>query len=386
MQQTVALGAPARMTIRQKLGQIPWSLALLVTLVAGIGFAMLFSAADGNADPWMNRQMVRYAIGFALMVGLATIDLQRLVKIAYPLYWLTFAALIYVEFAGEIGMGARRWIDLKVIQMQPSEVMKVALILALARYFRGLSHQAVGNPLVLIPPTMMILAPVGLVLMQPDLGTAFMLTMVGAAMFVVVGVRWWKFAAVGIMALVAAYGAWHSNLLHDYQKRRIFTFLDPESDALGAGYHITQSKIAFGSGGLFGKGFLNGTQSHLEFLPERQTDFIFTMLAEEWGLVGGLVLVILFTSIIVYGLAIALRARARFGALLAFGISANLFCYFFINMAMVTGLIPVVGVPLPLISYGGTAMMSVMVAFGLLMSVFVHRDVRIARLTTGEEG
>ena len=332
MQRLVALGAPARMTIRQKLGQVPWSLALLVSMIAGIGFAMLYSAANGSADPWMDRQVIRYCFGFALMMAIATIDLQRLVKAAYTLYVLTFMLLIYVEVAGEIGMGAQRWIDLKFFQLQPSEIMKIALVLALARYFRGISHEDMARPLILIVPTILILAPVALVLVQPDLGTAFMLTLVGAMMFVAAGVRWWKFALVAIIGLAGAISAWRSDLLHDYQRRRILTFLDPETDALGAGYHITQSKIAFGSGGIFGKGFLNGTQSHLDFLPERQTDFIFTMLAEEWGLIGGLV------------------------------------------------------VPLPLISYGGTAMMTVMVGFGLIMSVFVHRDMRITKLTTGEEG
>lgn len=386
MQRFVALGAPARMTLRQKFGQVPWLLAILVTLVACIGFAMLFSAANGRISPWMDKQMFRFVVGFALMLAIATVDLQRLVKFAYPFYGVTFLALVYVEVAGEIGMGAQRWIDLKFFQLQPSEVMKIALVLALSRYFRGVSQDDIGRPLILVAPTLMVFLPVGLVLVQPDLGTAFMLTMVGAVLFVVAGVRWWKFAMVTVAGLIGAYFIWHSGFLHEYQKKRVLTFLDPEADALGAGYHITQSKIAFGSGGVFGKGFLNGTQSHLNFLPERQTDFIFTMLAEEWGLVGGLALLFLFSAIVVYGTAIALRSRSRFGALVAYGVTANFFFYFFINMAMVTGLIPVVGVPLPLISYGGTAMIAVLVGFGLLMSVFVHRDMRIARLTTGEEG
>lgn len=380
-----AIGGAPRMKLRQKLGQIPWSLALLVTMIAGIGFGMLYSAANGNAEPWMTKQMVRYAVAFAIMIALATVDLQRLVKIAYWLYAITFVLLIYVEVAGEIGMGAQRWIDLKVFQLQPSEIMKIALVLALARYFRSLSYEEIGRPLLLIVPILMVLLPVALVLKQPDLGTAGMLLMVGAAMFFAAGVRWWKFAIVFVLGIVVAVGAWHSDFLHDYQKKRVLIFLDPDADPLGAGYHITQSKIAFGSGGVYGKGFLQGSQSHLDFVPERQTDFIFAMLAEEWGMIGGLFLVALFALAIIYGMAIALRSRSHFGRLLAFGLTANLFFYFFINMAMVMGLIPVVGVPLPLISYGGTAMMTVMFGFGLLMSVFVHRDMRIARLTTGEE-
>jgi len=226
-------------------------------------------------------------------------------------------------------------------------------------------------------------APAGLVMKQPDLGTAVTLMIVGGAMFFAAGVRWWKFAIIIAVGVVGAYFAWNSDLLHDYQKARILTFLDPESDVRGAGYHIIQSKIALGSGGVWGKGFLQGTQSHLDFLPERQTDFIFTMFAEEWGLVGGVVLLSLYSMLVLYGVVIALRCRSQFGKMMAFGLSFNLFTYFFINTAMVMGLIPVVGVPLPLISYGGTAMMTVLAGFGLMMSAYVHRDVKIGR--TGRE-
>ena len=224
---------------------------------------------------------------------------------------------------------------------------------------------------------MMVLVPAALVLKQPDLGTAMMLLMTGAVLFFLAGVRLWMFAVMAAAAAAAVPAGWH--FLRDYQKNRIYTFLDPESDPLGAGYHILQSKIALGSGGLFGKGFLLGTQSHLSFLPEKQTDFIFTMLAEEFGFVGGLGLLALYSLVIAYGFAIALRCRNHFGRLLGLGIATNFFLYVFINTAMVMGLIPVVGVPLPLISYGGTAMLTVMFGFGLLMNVAVHRDTRLNR-------
>jgi rod shape determining protein RodA len=370
---------PRKMTIAAKLRQVTWSMVLLISMVASVGFAMLYSAAHGSMDPWMDRQLGRFAIGLVLMLAIAMVDLRTLMKIAYPLYAIAFVLLIYVDVAGEIGMGAQRWIDLKVIQLQPSEVMKIALVLALARYFHGFTYEDTGRPTVLVIPILMAVLPTGLVLKQPDLGTAVMLMLVGGAMFFVAGVRWWKFVIVIAIAVAGAYFAWHSNLLHDYQKNRVLTFLDPSQDALGAGYHITQSKIALGSGGVFGKGFLQGSQSHLDFLPERQTDFIFTMYAEEFGMVGGVVLLGLYSLLVLYGIVIALRSRSHFGRLLAYGLAANLFLYFFINTAMVMGLLPVVGVPLPLISYGGTAMLTVMIGFGLMISVYIHRDMRLGR-------
>jgi rod shape determining protein RodA len=274
-------------------------------------------------------------------------------------------------------MGAQRWIDLGIIQLQPSEIMKIALVLALARYFHGLSAENAGRLSRLVAPALMVVVPAALVLKQPDLGTAMMLIGAGAMLFFLGGVRLWVLAAGALAAGAAAPLAW--SLLRDYQKTRLFTFLDPDRDPLGAGYHILQSKIALGSGGVFGKGFLSGTQSHLSFLPEKQTDFIFTMIAEEFGLIGGLVLFALYVLVIVYGFAIALRSRSQFGRLLGLGIAVNFFLYAFINTAMVMGLIPVVGVPLPLISYGGTAMVTVMLGFGLVMNVGIHRDVRISR-------
>jgi rod shape determining protein RodA len=255
--------------------------------------------------------------------------------------------------------------------------MNVALVLALARYFHTLSNEEVGRLRFLIPPALMVLLPAALVLKQPDLGTAIMLMLTGAVVSFIAGVRLWVFVSIAATLAAAVPAGWH--FLRDYQKNRIYTFLDPESDPLGAGYHILQSKIALGSGGLFGKGFLNGSQSHLSFLPEKQTDFIFTTLAEEFGLVGGLGLLVLYALIIGYGFAVALRCRSHFGCLLGLGVMTNFSLYVFINTAMVIGLIPVVGVPLPLISYGGTAMLAVMLGFGLLLNVGVHRDTRLNR-------
>jgi rod shape determining protein RodA len=369
--------ANTNMSALEKLRHFNWGLLLAVCATAGIGFAMLYSAGNGHAEPWMSRQALRFAGGFCALIAVALVDFRFWLRQAYPLYGLAFVLLIYVEIAGHIGMGAQRWINVGFIQLQPSELMKISLVLALARYFHGLSYEDIGKPLNVLIPVVMVLVPAGLVLMQPDLGTAGMLILGGALMFFAAGVRLWKFAVVLAAGLAAIPIAW--NFLRDYQKDRILTFLNPENDPLGTGYHILQSKIAFGSGGLFGKGFLQGSQSHLNFLPERQTDFIFTMLAEEFGMVGGLVLLGLYAILIGYGLAIGLRSRNQFGRLVAVGLAGNLFLYVFINMAMVMGLIPVVGVPLPLISYGGTAMLTVLVGFGLIMSVYINRDLRIGR-------
>jgi rod shape determining protein RodA len=317
-----------------------------------------------------------------LMFAVALVDVRIWYRYAYVIYFGALVLLGAVEFVGTAGMGAQRWIDLKVIQLQPSEVMKVALVLALARYFHGQGEEELARPTALLVPVALVMAPAGLVLKQPDLGTAMMLGMAAAAVFFIAGARIWMFALGFVLAASAVPIAWQ--FLRDYQRKRVLTFLDPESDPLGSGYHILQSKIALGSGGLTGRGFLAGTQSHLSFLPEKQTDFIFTMLAEEFGMLGGLVLLGLFFLLFVYGFAIALRSRNQFGRILAAGLTANLFLYVFINIAMVMGLIPVVGVPLPLISYGGTAMLAVMLAFGMIMSVWVHRDIRIPRRGLGE--
>ena len=371
------------LTLTQKIWQINWGLVALVTMVAGIGFAALYSAANGSIDPWASRQMLRFGISLVLMIAVALVDIRFWFRAAYAIFFGCMALLVAVEFMGTVGMGAQRWIDLGVMQLQPSELTKVALFLVLARYFHGLAQEEVARPTRLLLPLLLVVAPTALVLRQPDLGTAVMLVMIGGAMFLCAGVRLWKFGLVFACGLGAIPVAWQ--FLHDYQRQRVLTFLTPETDPLGAGYHILQSKIALGSGGLWGKGLLAGTQSHLNFLPEKQTDFIFTMLAEEFGMVGGLFLLSLYALILVYGFAIALRSRNHFGRLLAIGVSTNLFLYVFINIAMVMGLIPVVGVPLPLISYGGTAMLAVMLSLGLMISVYVHRDIRISRRGLNED-
>ena len=369
-------------TLRQKFWQLNWGMVLLLTAIAGVGFAMLYSAANGSMTPWASRQVMRFGIGLVLMLAVALIDIRFWFRYAYLIYFGSFALLGAVEVMGDIGMGAQRWIDVGFVRLQPSEMMKVALILALARYFHGLSSEDVGRLSYLLLPIGMAMAPAALVLKQPDLGTAGMLLLAAGAVFFCAGVRWWKFALVIVAGLAAVPIGWQ--FLHDYQKARVMTFLNPENDPLGAGYHSLQAMIAFGSGAVTGKGFMQGTQSHLNFLPEKQTDFIFTMLAEEFGLVGSLGLLGLYFLVLAYGFAIAFRARNQFGRLLALGLTTNLFLYVFINMAMVMGMFPVVGVPLPMVSYGGTVMLTVMAAMGLVMSSYIHRDVRISRRGTAE--
>ena len=370
------MGKP-EMSLRHKLSQMSWGLVALLIITAGLGFAMLYSAANGSLEPWASRQMVRFGVGLALMFIVAMVDIRQLHRFAYVLFALAVLLLVAVEVMGRVGMGAQRWIDLGVFQLQPSELMKLALVLALARFFHGLAPEDVGKAKNLLGPLILIGVPTALVLKQPDLGTALLLVAGGVALCFAAGVKLRYFIGAGAAVLAALPVGWQ--LLHDYQRQRILTYLDPSSDPLGAGYHILQSKIALGSGGMFGKGFMAGTQSHLEFLPEMQTDFIFTMLAEEFGMAGALLLLVLYILIIAYGIAVSLRCSSQFGRLVALGVTITFFLYVFINIAMVTGLVPVVGVPLPLISYGGTAMMTLMVGFGILAGVHVHRDVPVPR-------
>ena len=373
-----AIGAaPAPRTILGRIGSLHWGLILAVTAVAGVGFALLYSAAGGDFQPWADKQMIRFAIGLALMVAVALIHLRFWMRLAYPLYVVVFLLLVAVMLFGKTALGAARWLDLGVIQLQPSELMKVALVLALARYFHRAEFDRIGRPWTLIVPAALVFAPAILVMRQPDLGTAVVLIAVGGAIFFLAGVRIWKFAVLILAGLVAAPFTW--NALHGYQKQRILTFLDPEADPLGAGYHIIQSKIALGSGGFFGKGFLQGTQIRLNFLPEFHTDFVFSVLAEEFGMLGGLVLLALYAAILISIVGIAWRARSQFGRLLAMGVGAILFLHLSINMGMVMGVMPVVGVPLPLVSFGGTSMWSLMIGFGLALSACVYRTERLGK-------
>ncbi|MBY0334178.1 MAG: rod shape-determining protein RodA [Acetobacteraceae bacterium] len=355
-----------------KLWQIPWSFVLLLGLVAGVGYAALYSAGGGGPEPYAAKHAIRFGFGLVLMLCVALVDIRLIARLAPLGYAGGVALLVLVLFHGNVGKGAQRWIDLGPLQLQPSELMKIVLVLGLAAWFHRASWERVGSPLFLIPPVVMVLIPVALILKQPNLGTALITAVVGAGVFFAAGVRLWKFAVVAGGAAVAAPIAYE--MLHDYQRARITTFLDPESDPLGAGYNIIQSKIALGSGGLWGKGFLQGTQGHLNFLPEKQTDFIFTMLAEEFGLAGALAVLALLGLVILFCFLVAFRSRHQFGRLLGIGLGTNFFLYVFVNVAMVTGSIPVGGVPLPLISHGGSAMLTTMLGFGLLLSAHVHRD------------
>ncbi|MDI1228397.1 MAG: rod shape-determining protein RodA [bacterium] len=365
------------MNMYDKLLSISWPFMLLITMTACVGFVSLYSAAGGNIEPWAGKQMMRFVIGMCGLIVTAMIDIRIWMKFAYVIFGFVVVLLIYVDIKGHSSMGAQRWIDLGFLQLQPSEPMKIAIVLALARFFHGATAEDVKNPFFLIVPLGILALPVMLVLVQPDLGTAVSLIGAAGAMFFLAGVSYWMFLLVAGAGVAALPVLWH--LLHDYQKKRVLIFLDPESDPLGAGYHITQSKIALGSGGVFGKGFLHGTQSHLNFLPEKQTDFIFTLFTEEWGLVGGLALFTLLGLIIAYGYIMAFRCQNQFGRLLVAGIVVNFSLYIFINTGMVMGLLPVVGVPLALVSHGGTVMLSVLFGFGLLMSAHVHRDVKFSR-------
>ncbi len=357
-----------------KLWRISWLYVLLLCGLAGVGYAALYSAAGGSPEPYAARHVLRFAAGLVLMLGIALIDIRFIARLAWPVYGVSIVLLLLVARMGHVGKGAQRWVELGGLQLQPSELAKLGLVLVLAAWFHRASWERIGNPLFLIPPVLMVLLPAGLTLKQPNLGTAVITALIGAAVFFGAGVRWWKFLLVALPVPFAAKLAY--GFLHDYQKARIDTFLNPETDPLGAGYNIIQSKIALGAGGMWGKGFLQGTQGHLDFLPEKQTDFIFTLLGEEFGFVGGVALLGLLTLIVLGGMLIALRCRHQFGRLVALGIASNFFMYVFVNVAMVAGVIPVGGVPLPLVSHGGSAMITVMIGFGILMSVHVHRDVK----------
>jgi rod shape determining protein RodA len=355
-----------------KLWRINWLFVMLLCLLAGCGYVALYSAG-GGPEPYAWRHALRFGFALVMMLSISMVDIRFIARFSWPLYGMALVLLILVLKMGHVGKGAERWLELGPVQLQPSELMKVALAMALAAWFNRASWARVGNPLFLLPPAILVAAPVLLILKEPNLGTAFITAMVGASIFVVAGMRLWQMALLALpLPFLAEFAYKH---LHDYQRARITTFLNPESDPLGAGYNIIQSKIALGSGGLWGKGFMQGTQAHLNFLPEKQTDFIFSIIAEEWGLVGALALLGLLLTIILAGMMIALRCRNQYGRLLALGISVNMFMYVFVNVAMVVGAIPVGGVPLPLVSHGGSAMLTVMFAMGLLMSVHVHRDV-----------
>lgn len=367
----------ADLHILQKLRSLNWGLILTLCLIGGTGVGLLYSAGGMSWEPWAGRHLVRLCFGLALMITLAMVDIRYWFRLAYPIYFGVLLLLVAVEVIGQIGMGAQRWIDLGVFTLQPSELMKIALVLALARYYHRISVEGLRAPLALVPPLLMIAAPVVLVLLQPNLGTAALLAFGSAAVMFGAGVPMWIFWTAAGGVLTAAPVGWQ--FLHDYQKDRVLTFLDPGSDPLGAGYNILQSTIAIGSGGVTGKGFGMGSQSQLMFLPEKHTDFIFVVLAEEMGLAGAIGLLLLFGIIFIYGYLIAIGSKSQFGRIAALGLTTTFFLYVLFNIAMVSGLIPVVGIPLPLVSYGGTAIFTFLIGCGLLLSISVHRESRISR-------
>jgi rod shape determining protein RodA len=374
--------AKRTLSMADKLLEVNWGLILLIVLIGTAGIAMLYSVAGGQFHPWALKQIGHFTVGLLVLLVASMIDIRVWMSLAYPAYGLALLLLVAVDVAGHVGLGAQRWIMLGPLELQPSELMKVSLVLAMARFLHGKSTEEVSKPIPLAIGLAMIAIPAVFVVLQPNLGTTLIIVMDGCSLLFLAGLSWWWIAPTlaGVAAAVPL--AWRF-VLHDYQKARVQTFLDPESDALGKGWNITQAKIAIGSGGVAGKGFLQGTQSRLNFLPESQTDFIWTSYCEEFGFVGALALLVLFAVVIFYGVQTAMSARSQFGRLLAMGVILNFFFYIMVNGLMVMGLIPVVGIPMPLLSYGGSAMLTVMFGFGLLMSVHIHRQVEIPRHSGG---
>lgn len=349
----------------------------LIAVICTIGFTMLYSAAGGSFEPWASRQIIKFIVGLLIMMSMAFTDIRFWRSFSYLFYLASLLLLLFVEFKGHIGMGAQRWIDLYIFTLQPSELMKITVVMALANYFHTISPTEMSQLRTYLFPILLIAFPALLVLRQPNLGTMFIIVATGATMIFVAGVRYWMaFSALGLV-LAGLPILWSQ--MHRYQKQRVFTFFNPEADPLGSSYNIIQSKIAIGSGGFWGKGFLQGSQSQLNFLPEKQTDFIFAMLCEEFGVVGGLFLIMLYILLLIYGYHVTFESKNLYGRLLGMGITTLLFLYVFINIAMVMGLLPVVGVPLPFMSWGGTSMLSLMMGFGLLMSASLCKSIRFGR-------
>lgn len=365
------------LSLTDKIKGFNYKLLLLVCLAVFISIGTLYSAANGEWHPWADKQFMRFLLSLGALVFASMVNLRLWMKYAYVIYGISFCLLVGVMLFGHVGMGAQRWLNLGFMNLQPSELMKISLVLALARYFHGATLAEIKSIRGLIVPVLLMAFPVALILEQPDLGTGLMLVFCSGAIFFLVGVQIWKFFLVGLGAVISVPILW--TFLHEYQKKRVLTFLNPENDPLGSGYHIMQSKITLGSGGLFGKGFIQSTQSRLEFIPEKQTDFIFTLIAEEFGFLGATALILLFFIIILYCFYIGMISNNYFGKILATGLGVNFALYVFINIGMVTGLLPVVGVPLPLVSYGGTAMLTLFFGFGLVQSVYINKEMVIGR-------
>jgi rod shape determining protein RodA len=363
-----------------KFSEIDWIFALTLCLIAGAGAVMLFSIAGSSWDPWAAKHLIRFGLCLFLMIALAMIDLRVWFALSYPIYIIGLLLLVAVEVVGDVRLGAQRWLSIGPFSFQPSEVIKLGIVMALARFYHGISADSARLSWWLLVPALMIAVPVLLVAHQPDLGTAMLIALTGIAIVMLAGLDW-RIIAAGVVGALATIPPFVMFVMHDYQRKRVLTFLDPESDPSGSGYHILQSKIALGSGGLLGKGYGLGSQSQLNFLPEKQTDFIFATLAEEFGFVGCASILILYAAVIFMALRTAYLSHSHFGRLAAAGLTATFALYVMINGAMVMGLAPVVGVPMPLLSYGGTVMLTVMIGFGLVQSVRVHR---YAEITSGK--
>src|SRR4051795_2542064 len=353
--------------IPKPLARLPWRLIFLIAGIAAFGLIVLYSAAGGSVRPWALKQAIVFLGFLAIAIGMSWMSEATIKSVAFPLYGATLIMLVGVEALGFVSKGAQRWLEIGPIRLQPSEFMKPAIVLTLARFYELVPAGEIRKWRAIWPALLLLGIPAFLILVQPDLGTCIMVVLCGVTVMFLAGLPWWLFAAPAAAVGVAAPIVY--SMMHGYQRKRIDIFLDPESDPRGAGYHIAQSKIAIGSGGIFGKGFLNGTQSHLQYLPENHTDFIFATMAEEWGLVGGLVLIIAYAFVIKWGIGVALDAKDRFSRLTAAGLTFTIFFYVAINLLMVMGMAPVVGIPLPLVSYGGSAMLTVMLCLGVLMSI-----------------
>lgn len=365
------------MTFSEKLSRFSVALFIPMCLVLAISIVVLYSAGGGAWQPFALSQLVKILLGFVVFFFAAFSNIKTWIKSAYMIYAIALIMIILVTFVGHTGMGAQRWLNLEIIHIQPSEFIKIALVLALARYFAWMNSIELSQLKNYIVPVLMLLIPFGLIVAQPDLGTALSLGMITMGVFYIVGAQKKWFIIIAILGLMSAPVVWYGGL-HDYQRDRIITFIDPDHDARGAGYQINQAKIAFGSGGIMGKGYLNGSQSQQSFLPEKQTDFIFTMLGEELGFFGAFILLAIYTWIILVLFWCAKMCRNRFGQLICFGFMLNFFIYYFINISMVLGLMPTVGVPLPLMSFGGSSLLSLMFGFGLAQNAHIHKDQQLS--------
>ena len=365
------------MSFSEKLTRFSWVLFVPMCLVLIVSEFILYSAGGGAWQPFALPQLLKIIIGFGVFFVAAFTNIKLWIKSANIIYVIALILIVLVTFVGHTGMGAQRWLNLGFMHIQPSEMFKMALVLALARYFAWMNSVDLDKFKNYIVPSLMMLIPFGLIVIQPDLGTALSIAMITIGMFYIVGANKKWFIIGAILAVMAAPVVWYGGL-HQYQRERIITFINPDHDARGAGYQINQAKIAFGSGGLFGKGYMNGSQSQQSFLPEKQTDFIFTMLGEEFGFFGAFFILALYTFIVAVLFWAAKTCRNRFGQLVCFGFMLNFFIYYFINISMVLGLVPTVGVPLPLMSFGGSSLLSLMFGFGLCENAHIHKDQQLS--------